>query len=107
MPTPLTKRESAIRSAYQRWERAKEKAEALYAKSDRAGSELAKKVFKLKNAKKLDDFTRAVRISEDGRHLLVTAQLAEAAAEAANGEEGKVWGHAAVRPWKFSTKNLD
>jgi hypothetical protein len=48
-----------------------------------------------------------VRISEEGKHLLVTAQLAEAAAEAANGGEGKVWAHAAARPWKFSTKNLD
>lgn len=104
---PLTKRESAIARAFQRYERVKEKAEGLYAKADRAAAELAKKVFKLKNVKQLDDFTRAVRISEDGRHLVVTAQLAEAAAAATNGGEGKLWGHAAVRPWKFATKNLD
>ena len=104
---PLTKRESAILRAYQRMERIQEKAAALYAKADHAGAELAKKVFKLKTAKKVSDFTRAVRISEEGKHLLVTAQLAEAAADAANGGDGKVWAHAAARPWKFATKNLD
>ena len=104
---PLTKRERSILSAYQRFERLKEKAEAAYAKVDHIGSELAQKVFKLKASKKVSDFTRAVRISEDGKHLLVTAQLAEAAAEAASGGEGKVWAHAAARPWKFATKNLD
>lgn len=103
----LTKRESAIARAFQRYERVKEKAESLYAKADRSAGELAKKVYGSKTSKRLDDFTRAVRISEDGRHLLVTAQLAEAAAQAANGGEGKVWAHAAARPWKFATKNLD
>jgi hypothetical protein len=104
---PLTKRESAILRAYQRMERIQEKAAALYAKADHAGAKLAKKAFKLKTAKKVSDFTCAVRISEEGKHLLVTAQLAEAAADAANGGEGKVWAHAAARPWKFATKNLD
>lgn len=107
MPTPLSKRESAMLRAFQRLERLQEKAAAMYAKSDRAAAELAKKIFALKKVRQIDDFTRAVRISEDGRFLLVTAQLAEAAAEAANGGEGKLWAHAAVRPWKFSTKNLD
>ena len=106
MPT-LSKRERSILSAYQRFERAQEKATALYAKADHIGAELAKKVFGLKKVKQLTPFTRAVRISEDGKHLLVTAQLAEAAAEAVNGGEGKVWAHAAARPWKFATKNLD
>ena len=104
---PLTKRESAIARAFQRYERVKEKAEANYAKADRAAAELAKKVFQFRRSKQVDDFTRAVRISEDGKFLLVTAQLAEAAAAAANGGEGKVWAHAAARPWKFATKNLD
>jgi len=104
---PLTKREAAILRAHQRIERLQEKAAALYAKADHAAADLAGKIFKLKNAKRISDYTRAVRISEEGKHLLVTAQLAEAAAEAANGGEGKVWAHAAARPWKFSTKNLD
>ena len=104
---PLTKRESAILRAYQRVERLQEKASAIYARADRAGADLAKKVFGLKTAKKVSDFTRAVRISEDGKFLLVTRQLAEAAADAYNGGEGKVWAHAAARPWKFATKNLD
>ena len=106
MPS-LTKRERSILSAYQRFERLKEKAEAAYAKADHIGADLAKKVFGLKKVKQLTPFTRAVRISEEGKHLLVTAQLAEAAADAANGGEGKVWAHAAARPWKFATKNLD
>ena len=104
---PLTKRESAILRAHQRVEKLQEKASALYARADREGAKLAQKVFQLKTAKKISEFTRAVRISEEGRHLLVTAQLAEAAADAANGGDGKVWAHAAARPWKFATKNLD
>lgn len=106
MPS-LSKRERSILSAYQRFERLKDKADAAYARVDSFGAQLATKVFSLKKVKQLTPFTRAVRISEDGKHLLVTAQLAEAAAEAANGGEGKVWAHAAARPWKFATKNLD
>ena len=104
---PLTKSESTILRAHQRIERLQDKAQAMYARADRAAAELAGKIFKLKTAKRISDYTRAVRISEEGKHLLVTAQLAEAAADAANGGEGKVWAHAATKPWKFSTKNLD
>ena len=55
----------------------------------------------------LDELRRLPPLVTSWEILDLREQLAEAAAEAANGGEGKVWAHAAARPWKFSTKNLD
>jgi hypothetical protein len=107
MPQPLTSGERKIARAYARLENLSDKAKAAYARVDRATAELAGQVFKLKRARAINDFTRAVRISEDGKHLLVKAQFLAAQHDAAAGGEGKLWGHAAVRPWDLSTKNLD
>src|SRR5579871_4474825 len=98
MPTPLTKRERSFGRALTRWEKLKDKAEAAYARVDREGAEIAKKVFKLKSARALDEFSKAVRISEDGKHLIVTAQFLQAQKEALSGGDGKIWAHGSVRP---------
>ncbi len=103
---PLTKRESRIARAWSRYEKAKEKAEAAYARADRMAGELSRKIFKL--GKKLSPFTSAVRISEDGKFLLATDQYLEARHETETGSgDGKIWAHAAARQFKLSTKNLD
>jgi hypothetical protein len=102
---PLTKREIRIARAHQRYEKAIDKAQAQYARADRLGQQLAEKIFKL--GKKLGDFTRAVRISDEGKYLLATDQYAEASQDSASGGDGKIWAHAAARRWKLNTKNLD
>jgi len=107
MPSPLTHRERRIGRAFSRYEKLKEKAEAAYARVDRAAAELAQQIFKLRAARQLNQFEKAVRISEDGKHVIATAQFLQAQEEALNGGDGKLWSHAAVRPWKLSTKNLD
>ena len=107
MPTPLTKRERAIARTFARYEKLQEKASAAYARADRLATELAQKIFKIKNARALNEFTKAVRISEEGKHLLAEAQFLAAQKDALNGGDGKIWAHGAVRPWKLSTKNLD
>jgi hypothetical protein len=102
---PLTKREARIARAYQRYEKAIDKAQAQYARADRLGQKVAEQIFKL--GKKLSDFTKAVRISDEGKHLLATDQYAEASHDIAQGGDGKIWAHAAARKWKLATKNLD
>lgn len=106
MPTPLTKREARISRAFQRYERLKEKAEAAYARADRAAHEISRKIFK--QGKKLSAFTSAVRISDEGKYLLATDQYLEARHETEQGTgDGKIWAHAAARQFKLATKNLD
>ena len=107
MSTPLTNRERRLGRAFARYEKLKEKAEAAYARADRAAAEIAQTIFKSKTAKAIGQFTKAVRISEEGKHIVATAQYLEAQDAALKGEEGKIWAHGSVRPWKLSTKNLD
>lgn len=107
MPTPLTKRERTLARAFTRYEALKEKAEAAYARADRAAAKLAQQIFKIKAARVLSQFEKAVRISEEGKHLIATAQFLEAQHDALKGGDGKIWAHGSVRPWKLSTKNLD
>lgn len=107
MPTPLTKRERAFARALTRYEKAKDRAESAYAEADRLCTDLAQKIFKLKSARAVTEFSKAVRISEEGKHVIATAQYLEAQAEALSGGDGKIWAHGSVRPWKLFTKNLD
>lgn len=107
MPASLTKRERAIAAALRRYEKAKDRAEACYAHADKLATALAQKIFKLKSARALSEFQKAVRISEEGKHVIATAQYLEAQHEALTGGDGKIWAHGSVRPWKLSTKNLD
>lgn len=107
MPTPLTKREQSLARAYTRAVKASERASAIYARAGKQEFSLAKKIFGLKNARVLDPHTRAVRLTEDGRYLVVTDQYAKAATDAKDEGEAKVWAHAAARQFKLSEKNLD
>jgi hypothetical protein len=114
MSQPLTARERKIGRAFSRCQKLRAKAELAYSRANRAEDELAQEIFKLRrHARVLDQFTRAVRISEGREHLIVKAQMLAAQFEAlealaGRGEgDGKVWAHGSVRPWKLSTKNLD
>ena len=107
MPQPLTKRESSIARAYARSEKALERAGAIYAKAGRQEQRLGKKIFALKSARVVSPHCRAIRITEEGRYLLVTDQFSKAIADEATDGEAKVWAHAAARHWNLSEKNLD
>lgn len=107
MPTPLTKRELSIARAYARSEKALERAGAIYARAGRGEQRLAKKIFAMKSAKVVSPHCRAIRITEEGRYVLVTDQFAQAMTEENSDGEAKVWAHAAARHWKLSEKNLD
>lgn len=84
-----------------------ERASAIYARAGRLEQRLAKKIFSMKNARVVSPHCRAIRITEEGRHVLVTDQYAAAIAEEATEGEAKVWAHAAARHFKISEKNLD
>jgi len=103
----LTKREAQIASSYARAEKALERAGAIYAKAGRQEQRLAKKIFAMKSARVVSPHCRAIRITEEGRYLLVTDQFSKALAEEAVDGEAKVWAHAAARHWHLSEKNLD
>lgn len=107
MPQPLTATERRILRAYQRSQRMSERAQAIYAAAGRAEQQLARKIFALKSARVLDPHTKAIRMTEEGRSILVTDQYSKAVAEAEQTGEAKVWAHAAARQFKLSEKNLD
>jgi hypothetical protein len=108
MPTPLSKRESSAARAYSRSVKALERAGSIYAKAGRQEQQLAKKIFAMKKGTRvISPHIRAIRITEEGRYLLVTDQFAAATADEIEGGEAKVWAHAAARHWKLSEKNLD
>lgn len=104
MPTSLTKRERAIAAGFRRYERQKAKAENEYAKATRLATTLAQKIFKMRQARQIGEFERAVRISEDS-HVIATAQYLKAQNEVQNGGEALIWAHASVKPFALKTTN--
>jgi CHASE3 domain sensor protein len=101
----LSKRERSIAAATRRFERQKDKAESEYAKANRLAITLGQKIFKMRKARQLSPFQRAVRISEEGKHVVATAQYLQAQHEANNGGEALIWAHSSVKPFKISTSN--
>jgi hypothetical protein len=97
MPRPLTRRETRILRQWHRLTKLEAQAKGYWDLLDRKKRELA---HQLK--------TGPVRINEDGLHLLVEDQFAQAimADEAGNDKDSKLWAHGAARRWNFVTKNL-
>lgn len=102
---PLSKRERSIAAKFRRYEKAREKAKALYDKADAILTELAQQIEGPKLTKmraqlaELAKEKHLVRIGEDGKQL----QLRESSAD----EKGILgWGHGAVRQFDPKVVNL-
>lgn len=91
----LTKRERSIAAKYRRIQRAEVRGSAVYSQADSLTLSLAR----------LMKPGQAIRISAEGKGLVLIDQYAEASAK--SDEMPKVWAHAAARRWKLKEVTLD